>query len=229
MKTFSLSITILVYFSVVFAQKSNQADYYVRLDVNNFRKDNLLNQQIDISNPDYTRLNAAIFFATNEQRVKHRLPEVTYSAKLEESAFMHSKDMCEKNFFNHNNPRDKKKKTPTDRAKLVGIINPYIAENIATAFGLQYEQGRDVFPKGYGKFSYTSNGDLILPNTYIALADALVKSWMNSEGHRKNILSKNALQLGCGAFLYFDKNFNQMPTFKATQNFQEYEVIKTMR
>ena len=220
-----LLIILFSEFSFPRTQTRNQPDYYSRLNVRNFRKDSLLNQYIDINNPDYHRLNAAIFFATNEQRLKKKLPLVSYSAKLEELATMHSRDMCEKNFFNHINPKDRKKRNPGDRARLVGIKNPYIAENIATAFGLQYEENRNVIPRGPGKFSYTSNGELIQPQTYIAVADLLLELWMNSEGHRKNILSANALQLGCGTWMFFDDKFNQMPTFKATQNFQEYEKI----
>ena len=84
-------------------------------------------------------------------------------------------------------------------------------------------------PKGPGKFSYPGKNELIEPNTYLMVADALLNAWMHSEGHRKNILSDNALQLGVGTWLFFDKKFNQMPTFMATQNFQEYEKINSSR
>ncbi len=229
MKTFFAQICLLSFFPLLNAQHQGQEDYYTRLTVKNFRKDSFFNQPVDFSNPDYHRLNAAIFFATNEQRLKKKLPLVSYASRLEEVASMHSKDMCDKNFFNHVNPTDKKKRTPNDRARLHGIDNPYIAENLATAFGLQYDQGRDVIVKGPGKFSYPGKQDLILPNTYLQVADVLINSWMHSEGHRKNILSANALQLGCGTYLFLDKKFNQMPTFMATQNFQEYEKIETSR
>ncbi len=225
MNRYALIIILLAGNLYVAAQQKSGDDYYGRLSVSNFRRDSSLNQIIDFEHPDYRRLNAAIFFATNEQRRLIRLRLLTYSAKLEESAAMHSKDMCDKNFFGHNNPGDRKKREPNDRARLVGIPNPYLAENIATAFGLQYEQGRDVVVKGAGKFSYPGRADLIPPHTYLSVADALLKSWMNSEGHRKNILSEKALQLGCGTCMYLDKGFNLMPTFIATQNFQEYEEI----
>ena len=220
-----LIIVLLNGFLFVSAQQKNITDYYTRLTVNNFRKDNSLNQTIDFEHPDYQKLNAAIFFATNEQRRLKKLHLLNYSALLEESAGMHSKDMCDKNFFSHTNPYDRKKRNPNDRARLVGILNPYLAENIATAFGLQYEQDKDVVVKGPGKFSYPNRADLIPPHTYLSVADVLLRSWMNSEGHRRNILSGNALQLGCGTYMYHDKSFNLMPTFIATQNFQEYEVI----
>jgi len=227
MKRQILFIFFLTGFSFIAAQNEDDADYYARLTVNNFRKNNSLNQPINFEQPDYQTLNAAIFFATNEQRLKKKLHLLAHSVKLEESATMHSKDMYEENFFSHTNPGDRKKRTPNDRARLIGILNPYLAENIATAFGLQYEQDRDVVVKGPGKFSYPNNEELIPPHTYLSVADALLESWMNSEGHRRNILSDKALQLGCGTYMYYDKSFNLMPTFIATQNFQEYEDIKT--
>lgn len=211
----------------VSAQQKGHPDYYSRLDVYHFREDEFLNQPIDFENPDYPRLNAAVFFATNEQRLQRKLHLLTYSAQLEESASMHSADMFEKNFFGHVNPGNRKKRTPNDRASLTGILNPYLTENIATAFGLMYEQNKNVVVKGPGRFSYPGEQELIPPRTYLSVADALLKNWMNSEGHKRNILSGNALQLGCGTYMYLDTGFNMMPTFIATQNFQEYEKINT--
>ncbi|MBN2212645.1 MAG: hypothetical protein JW723_00245 [Bacteroidales bacterium] len=221
------SILVLAGCITLAAQQKGNPDYYSRLGVHNFREDESLNQPVDFENPDYPRLNAAIFYATNEQRLQRKLPLLTYSAQLEETASMHSEDMHEKRFFGHINPAYRKERTPNDRARLAGILNPYLTENIATAFGLQYEQNRKVLVKGPGKFSYPDQDVLIPPRTYLSVADALLKNWMNSEGHKKNILSHNALQLGCGTYMYLDSGFNLMPTFIAAQNFQEYEKIKT--
>jgi uncharacterized protein YkwD len=218
-------IIILACCLSVIAQQKDNTGYYSRLSVNNFRMDESLNQPVDPWHPDYPRLNAAIFFATNEQRLKRNLHPLDHSAQLEESASRHSVDMYEKNFFGHINPSDKKKRTPNDRARLAGVLNPYLTENIATAFGLQYEQNRDVVIRGPGKFSYPGKEELLPPRTYLSVADALIENWMNSEGHKKNILSDHALQLGCGTYMYLDTSFNLMPTFIATQNFQEYEEI----
>lgn len=223
-----LSFVLAGCFSVsAAAQQKGHPDYYSKLDVYHFREDESLNQPIDFENPDYARLNAAVFFATNEQRLERKLHLLTYSVQLEESASMHSADMFEKNFFGHINQGNRKKRTPNDRARLAGILNPYLTENIATAFGLMYEQNRDVVVKGPGMFSYPGEQELIPPRTYLSVADALLKNWMNSEGHKRNILSGNALQLGCGTYMYLDTDFNMMPTFIATQNFQEYEKINT--
>ena len=38
-------------------------------------------------------------------------------------------------------------------------MNPYIAENIAEDFGLQYKSGSHVYVLGKGKFSYEPDGE----------------------------------------------------------------------
>ncbi len=205
---------------------AQETDYYNNLKLKTFRKDKLFNDTIDFKKIDIARLNAAIFFVTNEIRVKHKLNELEYSPKLEKIAIMHSCDMVKKSFFSHTNPYDSKKETPNDRAKLTGIMNPYIAENIAEDFGLQYTSGSNVYVIDKGKFSYKPEGKLIPPHTYLSMAESLLKKWMDSPEHRKNILAENAIQMGCGVCFFVNKSFNDMPTFMATQNFQWYEKIK---
>ena len=53
--------------------------------------------------------------------------------------------------------------------------------------------------------------------TYAAVARYVVEDlWMNSAGHRKNILSSRYTHLGCGVAFYYD---NGVLMYKATQNF----------
>ena len=228
MKLIIISLKIIVLISgYSFAQISDNKNYYSELNLKNFRKEPLFNERINFDSIDFTRLHAAIFFITNEERAKKKLSFLEYVPELERAAEMHSRDMYEKKFFSHHNPSVRKKKTPNDRAVLVGILNPYIAENIATSHGLEYKSGEKVFVRGNGQFSYKIDGELIQPHTYMSLAATIVDSWMNSKGHRKNILSNDALQLGCGTYFYRDKRFNNMPTFNATQNFQLYKRIRS--
>jgi uncharacterized protein YkwD len=209
------------------AQKPHIKNYYSELNLRNFREEPLFHEEIDFENIDYPRLHAAIFFVTNEERVKKNLSFLEYAPELEKTAIMHSRDMNRDTFFSHYNPVDRKKKTPNDRAVLAGILNPFLAENIATCHGLQYKSGTNVYIRGDGQFSYKMDGELIPPHTYLSLAETVVDEWMNSKGHRKNILMDTALQLGCGSDFYRDRQFNNMPSFKVTQNFQLYEKIKS--
>jgi uncharacterized protein YkwD len=135
--------------------------------------------------------------------------------------------MMEKDFFSHTS-RVRSRREPEDRALIAGITNPMIAENIATEFALNYTAGRSVYFHGKGGFSYDNNPDNKLEmHTYASYAVELVNSWMNSPGHRRNILSPNALELGVGVVIQLDSSFNDIPESYATQNFQWYTPSQT--
>jgi len=194
-----------------------------------FRSNELYNKPIDFENIDYARMNVVIFHLTNEIRAKHHLPVLEYAVQLENSATMHAQDMLRDKFFSHTNPYHKNRKTPNDRALLCNIANPMLAENIIEGYGLQYKAFETVYLRGKGKFSNTPEGDLLHPHTYLSFGESLLTGWMNSRDHRKNILSAEAVQLGCGVAYYTDPDFNDMPSFKAVQNFQWYKPIITTK
>lgn len=205
--------------------KTQVTDLYQKLNYNNFREYPAFNDSINFSNINYPLLNAAIFFTTNEIRIKYGRLALRYHPALEACAQMHSTDMANNKYLSHYNQKVSEKKTPNDRAVFHGITNPYLAENIAEEFGLQYSAGKEVYTPAKGVFSYRPGGKPIKPHSYLSIAEALLSAWMHSPPHRKNILSKDALQLGCGSFLHINNNFNYMPSFKATQNFQLYEQV----
>lgn len=196
---------------------------------NNFRSAKVFNDTVDLANPNPKILNAAIFYLTNEIRLKNNRSELTYNPLLEKSATLHSNNMVKYNYFDHYNPRSKKLHDPNDRARFVGIYNPFLAENIAKGFVLDYIPNSLVYPEGPGIFLKTLRGKPLGPRTYLGVAEALMNSWMNSPHHKANILSKNAIQLGCGTTFYVLKDFNDMPSVMATQNFQLYEPIRSSK
>jgi uncharacterized protein YkwD len=223
--------TIVVWLICIFlgievhGQNRTTLDYLALADHNTFRKMDWCHEPLDFERIDYARIHALIFFLTNEIRVRHHLPEVEYSLELENTAMMHARDMVRYSFFSHLNSRDASKKTPNDRASLSHISNPYLAENIMEGYGLQYTSNEAVYLQGKGQFSYTPDGELLSRHTYLSFSTSLLTGWMNSKAHRKNILAREALQLGCGTAFFTDQEFNEMPTFKAVQNFQWYERI----
>lgn len=203
----------------------SQPDYY-SFTLKNFKKAEVFNETIDPAKIDLARLNAVIFYLSNEQRVKKRLNELNYNPKLEESATLHSENMVKDDFFSHYHPKSKELRDPNDRARYVGVENPYLAENIVESFVLQYTAGDEVYPVSKGVFSYKPNGDPIPPHTYLTLGEVMVDRWMKSPKHRDNMLEKKAVQLGCGTAFYLKKDFNDMPAIIATQNFQLYEPVR---
>jgi uncharacterized protein YkwD len=195
----------------------------------NFRTSEFFQDTINPNDPNPEKLDAIIFYLTNEIRLKKGLLELKYNQKLEESARLHSNCMVKDNFFDHFNPHSRKLRGPNDRARYVGIINPFLAENIVEGFLLRYKAGESVYPGGPGIFRYHPDEEPIQPYTYLSLGESLLEMWMNSPDHKANILSISALQLGCGTAFFFRKDFYEMPAVIATQNFQSYEAIQTIR
>jgi uncharacterized protein YkwD len=195
------------------------ADYEI-YDYQSFPTQPAVNARIEMDNIDYPLLHAAIFYETNRERVKHGRQPFLHSPALERAAWGHSKDMAAYNFDSHTSPV-KGKETMVKRLALVGIHNAYSGENIAYTFGIEYQAGRPVYtpPQNGGYWSYEYKGEPIKNHTYLGLAKEAVKMWMNSPGHRANILNTNYKYLGVGAAHYKDKNFYDMDNFKLTQNF----------
>lgn len=182
-----------------------------------------LTAEVDPDHFDEAAGRAAIYFATNEVRRKHGLSTLQRSELLEVSAQEHARRMRDLDFFAHEDPFDAAMHTPQERGAWAGIGNPMMAENIAQGPTIQYGSGQSVFARGgRGQFSLTAEGPLLPPHTYVTLARALVESWMNSPGHRKNILSKDAVELGCGVVFLWLGDF---PSVEAVQNFQLYEPV----
>ena len=162
---------------------------YERFNSTTFRLHPPVLKVMDRAKMDVGLLNAAIFFATNTEREKHKLPMFQTSRALAACAYEHSRDMALENFFSHENPNDPSKRTAWQRMETKGLKNGERAENIAMR---------------------TTNG-----LTYIAFADEMVKLWMKSPGHRANILNRNLIFLGCGVHACTCPKFHVY----ATQNF----------
>jgi uncharacterized protein YkwD len=196
-------------------------------NMNNFRQLRDLNQPLNLNNPDLKSITIALVYVVNEKRAENNLSSLKESKILNNSATMHSQDMMEGNFFEHYNPLDKKKETPNQRVKLFGGLNPAIAENIATGFAIQYKANTPYLVNEAGDIIDDRTKQVILVHTPLSLADALVENWMNSPGHRKNILNPNALEIGHGLVFVPQKNNQTIPKVLVTQNFQLFNALQT--
>jgi len=224
-------VFFISFFSFIYSQNSVEKsvwnkELYYKYNEKNFKKFENFNNIINVKNIDYPLLHAAVFYYTNIERVKRGLKPLKWNLNLEIAAYNHSKDMVKRNFFDHLSDKNVR-----NRGLLAGIVNPYIAENIGINYALKYKAGKGYYThekssslNGEYRFSYNDNeSDLIPFHSYLSLAEESVKSWMNSSGHRNNILSKNGLELGIGVYLKID---NGWPKFYCTQNFQWYKISK---
>ena len=189
------------------AQRKWNDKYYQTLNDENFRDFKLFNKPLNLKNIDYKVLNAVVFFVSNEARLERGLTALEYQPNLEIMAWNHSRSMGFRDFFDHVNKKDKKRKEPTDRAAMAGITNPAVAENISAIGGRRF-------------------------GTYLDLADHLIDGWIDSAPHRKTLYGTDAVQLGCGVYYYtgvWQKNrdiYKQGDGFwLATQNFQLFKKV----
>ena len=186
---------IVVLLSVIGVQVYAQwtEEMYSRYTYANYTDYDAFNQSITQTGYDVHLLEAAIFYETNYQRAKYGLPQLQYDYNLRVCAHNHSVDMVQRNFFSHTSVVYGKEDL-SDRLAQVGYTNCASAENIA-----------------YGP----------IRTTYAETAQDLLNKWMNSPGHRANILNAAYTHIGCGAAFYSLRSFIYI---KSTQNFLKKSV-----
>jgi uncharacterized protein YkwD len=195
-----------------------------RYTFRSFRDYGPANEPIDFGHIDYPLLCAAVFFETDHVRAESGLPVLLHSSGLAKAASMHSADMVREGFFSHENPNDRRKRTLVARMTFCGLTFHRCAENIADVFGIRYREGSSVRPpSGSGKRLRDLAGNVIGNHTYISFARMLVGQWMQSPGHRANILDPQVKYLGVGARHYRDKTFYDVDRFIVTQVFSDRE------
>ncbi len=163
-----------------------------RFDAESFLALAVIQEKINATDFDVDLLAATLFYLTNQERERANLPPFEFSDQLFEAALGHSQDMSRMHFYSHVSVHPPKK-TMSMRLALVGIDGGYRAENIY-----------DFFQEA---------------PTYYSLGEGLVQGWMESPGHRANILNPKLRYLGCGAFPYRNPGWEDYFWVKATQNF----------
>jgi uncharacterized protein YkwD len=144
-----------------------------------------------INSPDMVDLSARIFELTNDERVQRRQAALQEDPVLAEIATRHSKDMLDQNYLAHES------KDGDGPAQRVGRLH-------RTLFGLTSENVA----------LYDSAAE---PTDQ--LASQFISQWMNSLGHRRNILSSDSTHLGVGCLDGLDTRVSGNRMRKCTQLF----------
>ena len=144
--------------------------------------------QPDIKIPD---LEKRVHTLVNKERTNRKLAALQYDDKLAKIARAHSQDMARRNFFNHVNPDGK---DPTARGEAAGYTCRKVSGNLVTVgLGENLFQGNlysRVRTRGTQKtYDWNSAGEI---------ASEGLTGWMNSPGHRRNILEENYVKTGIG-------------------------------
>ena len=201
-----------------------KTDYYSDYDVNTFANIVNLQQKIIKSFIDVDLLDAAVFWFTNIVRKTYNLNQFQFHEKLRQSAILHSEQMIVHNFFGHENNFVKKYKTLSNRIDSVkdDEFQSFMCygENIADYPIIKANQSFSFENKDGMTRLISTDGHEIFPYSHYEYAKIVVEGWMNSPGHRRNILNNDFLYLGCGCSKYKKQNNGySMLYFKLTQNF----------
>ncbi|MEH0157522.1 CAP domain-containing protein [Limibacter armeniacum] len=212
-------VLLMLTVTAVKAQSNWSESFYTKYTCANYAKYKPFLAVIDLDNIDYPLLNAALFYETNLQRKRQGIPTLKHLSALEHVAQGHSQDMVEQNFFSHRSTVQGKH-SMVDRFKKEGIKFSVCSENIA--YNMVYPvENKSFYPPSVngGYFSFEYKGEPLKVMTYQFFARQMVRQWMNSSGHRKNILDKEANYLGCGTCLMLFSNPDRIPRIYGTQNF----------
>jgi uncharacterized protein YkwD len=129
--------------------------------------------------------------AVNTQRRSHGLSEVASNGKLAEVARAHSRDMARRGFFSHVNPegRDARQRLRAASFECRHIVS----ENL-------------YMTSLYSRVTITNGKKTYDWKTPERLAAEVVDGWMNSQGHRQNILTMGYTGAGVGIAIASDDN-----------------------
>lgn len=123
-----------------------------------------------VSDQFMAEVEQAIFNKVNEERTKAGVAPLTYNTTMEKYARIKSQDMGDNNYFSHT---DLSGNYITTKMKADGVTYNAWGENIAYIGGV---------------------------SDPTALANQFMTNWMNSQGHKENILSTNFSSIGVGVY-----------------------------
>lgn len=185
-----------------------------------FRKLEEAKQEINPAAFDEELLAAAIFHETNARRVELELPALKFHPQVRDAALAHAKHLAKHKYLSHGTPEKDQNTTPSERLAAQGLQVGFSAENVAFNFAIQLESGRPFHTREEGGrpvYSYEAGGRPLPRHSYTTFAEAILKQWMESPGHRQNIVAKDAEFLGVGSAL--SKSENGVDTIFCNQSF----------
>jgi uncharacterized protein YkwD len=155
---------------------------------------------------DASRLEKKIHDIINRERKDAGLPALGWNRELQRIARDYSRDMATRNFFSHYSPEGQ---SFSKRYRKAGFSCAVRTDPRTTSLG-----GENIaLSYLYNGFGQREGKRFTDWKTEEQIAAAVVKQWMASAGHRKNILSRDFLQEGIGCHI------SQDGTVLITENF----------
>lgn len=172
---------------------------WLRLPPEQFFRRAELNARIDLAVFDRSLLSAAIFHETNRQRRQLGLPLFRPLPQAVEAADLQANWNSVAARADHKNPIPGLESV-MDRVRHTGLYPAKVAENLAmtplydvgdsTEIGIRHDGVRTIYVSPV-------TGEPLSVHTYASFATSVVLRWMNSPGHRANIVDPAHQYIGC--------------------------------
>lgn len=176
-----------------------------------------LTDTIDPASLDEPLLARAIFDETNRVRAQLGLQLFRAEAKLDDAAETQARLGAVFRPPSHTNPFPLIA-TPLDRVKYAGLEPDFVAENIGQIAIYDVPSGTSIYYlKNDRTLRDARNGQPVRTHTYAGFAQAIVQAWMNSPGHRANVVNPALRYLGCAAKV--SRSQDDIPMIFAVQAF----------
>ncbi len=171
---------------------------------------------------DAADIYAAVIRYTNEARVTSGLPPLLEDTEISRIAFSHSTNMAVSGVLSHT----LRGQDATDRALAAGYDCRAFRGDGSYTYGLSENIIKAPRIRQWTTTTINSIAISTKPTIYHKtsndMARALVDSWLNSAGHRANILDPYATRIGIGIYIQRSiENGYISETVWATQNFSE--------
>lgn len=150
-----------------------------------------LRDQVAQQNYDTDLIARLVHDKVNEFRSFQKVQQLSFDRELSEIAYAHSKDMSERDYFEHDNPDGE---DPTARAEEEGYLcskstHVGIGENILTSYA-------------YGSYTTTSFGTTTYDwRTNEKIAEDIFQGWYDSIPHRLNMYDYKYDREGIGIYI----------------------------
>lgn len=140
---------------------------------------------------DVARLEKRIHTLINLERKNAGLPTLAWNQTLNQIARNYSRDMATRHFFSHTDPEGR---SFSERYRRGGFTCAIRTSRNTTQLG-----GENIaYNNLYSAITRRNGRTTTSWNTEEQIAAAVVRQWMSSTGHRRNILTRHYLREGIG-------------------------------
>jgi len=174
-------------------------------------------QIVPTKNLNQSLFNQAVLSEVNYVRCKAGIGPVKLAGGLINVAGTHAAWMASKSHLSHKSTI-RGQSSVKERVLASGLRVRRGSENIGNVPRYQFGGSTRIRIKSNSRCEFTTtSGKVIAPHSYATLASQIVDMWMNSPGHRKNVLDRHATSVGHA--IDFDARASHCGQYYLAQNF----------